>query len=621
MTRFILRVSILFLLCIPQFSFAQKEANWWYFGWQLSLDFNSGSPVVVNNSAMNQYEGCSSISDKTTGALLFYSDGIDVYNSNHLVMPNGSGLTGDQSSAQSALIVPMPGSTTQYYVFTASEYFSGGVSGYRYSIVDMTLNGGTGDVTSTKNVLLYSPACEKQACVKNAAGNGYWLATHEFNGNNFVMFEITSSGISAPHVVPCGFSYSGYEPIGYMKFSPDGTKLATVLSGQNMAELYDFNAATGDVTNPVTIGPVANNLYVYGISFSPNGNLLYVSEENSNILSQFDITLGSAAAITASKVTVGTTAQSAFQTLQLAPDGKLYCTNNYSFYLGVVNDPNVYGMGCNYVDTGLYLNGLNINYGLPGFVENLVLNNAPPVPLFSASNHICPGTCTDFTNLSQNATSFIWNFTGANPSMSIDANPAGICYSTPGSYTVQLIATNSITSDTLTLNNYITVYPFPPSQGILQNGDTLISNQGAVTYQWYYDGNLIPGATDYFYVATQSGNYNVVAADENGCEVEAVINNVIASLDGQLALLTKSEGLAIHPNPVGEKMEVMFNAIETRNLKICVYNASGQKIICKTDASSTDGKIVIDVQKLASGLYWLEVVASEKIFRSRFLKK
>src|SRR5205085_10278446 len=101
------------------------------------------------------------------------------------------------------------------------EYFSGGVSGYRYSIVDMTLNGGTGDVTSTKNVLLYAPACEKMACVKNAAGNGYWLATHEFSGFNFVMFEFTSAGIPAPHVVPCGSTYSGTEAIVCMKFSPD----------------------------------------------------------------------------------------------------------------------------------------------------------------------------------------------------------------------------------------------------------------------------------------------------------------------------------------------------------------------------------------------------------------
>ena len=616
MSRFLLRSVLLFLLCSSEYSLGQKEANWWYFAWQVSVDFNTGVPVAVNNSGMSQYEGCSSISDKNTGALLIYSDGQQVFGSNNIVMPNGSGLTGNQSGAQSALIVPMPGSSTQYYVFVAGEYFSGGVSGYRYSIVDLTLNGGIGDVTSTKNVLLYAPACEKMACVKNAGGTGYWLATHEFTGNNFVMFEITSAGISAPHVVPCGTTYSGTEPIGCMKFSPDGSKLATVLSGQNMAEIYDFDATTGDVSNPVTIGPVANNLYVYGVSFSPNGNLLYVSEENSNFLSQFDVTLGSAAAITASKVSVGTTSQFAFQSLQLAPDGKLYCTNNGSSYLGVVNDPDVYGMGCNYVDQGFYLNGLQVGYGLPGFVENLFQGNLPPVPLFSAPNHICPGTCTDFINLSQNATSFIWNFPGANPAVSTDANPTGICYNTPGSYTVELIATNAVTSDTLTLTNYITVFPYPSPQGILQSGDTLIANQGAVSYQWYFEGVLIPGATDYFYVATESGNYNVVCTDENNCEVEAAIFDVLA----EIQLAVGNWQLAMFPNPTISTLSI--TGVRSSHAEVFIYNVHGQKISSARYLSvNSKGIITLDVHDLSEGIYWVELKDGEKVFRNKFLKK
>jgi PKD repeat protein len=619
MTRFFLRSVILVVVCSAEFSFGQKEANSWYFAWQVAVDFNTGSPVAVNNSGMSQYEGCSAISDKNTGAILIYSDGQEVFGSDHLIMPNGSGLTGDESGAQSALIVPMPGSSTQYYIFVASEYFSGGISGYTYSIVDLTLNGGIGDVTAIKNVLLYSPGCEKMACVKNSTGTGYWLATHEFTGNNFVMFEITAAGISAPHVVPCGTIYSSTEPIGCMKFSPDGSKLATVLSGQNLAEIYDFDASTGDVSNPLTIGPVASNLYVYGISFSPNGDLLYVSEENSNFLSQFDVTLGSAAAITASKVSVGTTSQSAFQTLQLAPDGKLYCTNNGSFYLGVVNDPDIYGAGCNYVDQGFYLDGLNVGYGLPGFVENLFMDNVPPVPLFSAPNHICPGTCTDFVNLSQNATSYIWNFAGANPSVSTDVNPTGICYNTPGSYSVELIATNAVTSDTLTLNNYITVYPYPAPQGILQSGDTLIANQGASAYQWYFEGVLIPGATDYFYVAPEGGNYNVVCTDENGCEVEAVINDVVAGLS---PALSEGEAVTAFPNPVGEKLEIRFGNIESGEMNIVLFNASGQKVLTETHRGvNKNNHLVIDLRNFSAAIYWIEITTGNNVFRSKFLKK
>src|SRR4030095_12787801 len=104
------------------------------------------------------------------------------------------------------------------------------------------------------------------------------------------------------------------------------------------------------------------------------------------------------------------------------------------------------------------------------------------------------------TNLSTNAISFQWSFPGSSTPVSTDVNPANICYNTPGSYPVTLIADNGTTTDTLTLNNYITVYPFPPPQGIMQSGDTLFANPGATSYQWYHAGNLIPGATDYYYV-------------------------------------------------------------------------------------------------------------------------
>src|SRR5205085_11288431 len=83
---------------------------------------------------------------------------------------------------------------------------------------------------------------------------------------------------------------------------------------------------------------------------------------------------------------------------------------------------------------------------------------------------------------------------------------------------------------------------------ITQSGDTLIANQGAVSYQWYHGGNIIPGATNYFYVAQSSGNFNVVCTDLNGCEVEAVIFDVIA----QIQAADGGSQFAVYPNPANE---------------------------------------------------------------------
>jgi len=237
----------------------------------------------------------------------------------------------------------------------------------------------------------------------------------------------------------------------------------------------------------------------------------------------------------------------------------------------------------------------------------------PPIADFTAASPaICPGTCTSFLNSSSNASSYQWYFPGGSPDTSTAANPTNICYYAAGSFDVQLIAINYNGSDTITLQNYITVFAYPPPQSIMQNGDTLFSIAGASSYQWYFNSNIINGATDYFYVATQSGNYNVVATDINGCEVEAVINNVIAA-NSQLAM--GSWQLAIFPNPVSETIDIRGLELNS-SYEISIFNVVGEKVF-----SAVDCKLPIANWKLSPGMYYLEISSDEKIYRTKFLKQ
>ncbi len=144
---------LLFFLCAIS-SYAQKQANIWYFGDNAGVNFNSGSPVALLNGQMSILEGCASIADYN-GNLLFYTDGNKIWNRNHAVMQNGTGLMGDNSSTQSAVIVPHPSDQNIYYVFTVDACQNGLANGIRYSKVDMTLASGMGAVVTTeKNILL-----------------------------------------------------------------------------------------------------------------------------------------------------------------------------------------------------------------------------------------------------------------------------------------------------------------------------------------------------------------------------------------------------------------------------------------------------------------------------------
>ena len=244
-----------------------------------------------------------------------------------------------------------------------------------------------------------------------------------------------------------------------------------------------------------------------------------------------------------------------------------------------------------------------------------------PIASLLASNPLCSGSCTGFINQSTYATTYFWSFPGATPPTSSDVNPQNICYANPGNYDVQLIASNTNGSDTLFLSNYITVYQVPPAQAITQIGDTLFAIAGAAAYQWYFNSNIIAGATAYFYVAPLSGDYNVVATDVTGCEVEAAILNVMADVQ----LEAGNWKMTIFPNPVNDNLQIINLETETA-IDISIYNLLGEKVysvvVCRlfAQANSSYGGWTVDCRLFSPGMYWLEINSDNKIFRTKFVK-
>jgi hypothetical protein len=359
-TIFLLLFSCLNLL-------GQGQFKNWYFGTNAGLSFASGSPAALTNGALVTTEGCASISD-ASGNLLFYTDGVTVWNRNHVVMTNGSGLLGDASSTQSAIIVQQPLSSNLFYVFTADN--DAGPNGICYSIVDLSLSSGLGAVTS-KNVLLYNPSCEKLCAVIHCNNQDVWVVSHDWNSNNFRCWLITDLGInttpivSSSGIIPNGITQSSY---GQLKSNSAGNKLLACYygfsgSGTNRMQLYDFNNLTGIVSNAITL---ASDNGLYGCEFSPSGNMVYGST-NGGLLLQFNICLNNASAIISSRNVISN-AGPFIGSLQLGPDQKIYVSRNNTA-LAVINNPNLYGPACNYVNAAVPLSGRASRMGLPNFAS------------------------------------------------------------------------------------------------------------------------------------------------------------------------------------------------------------------------------------------------------------
>ncbi|MCB9234875.1 MAG: gliding motility-associated C-terminal domain-containing protein [Bacteroidia bacterium] len=497
---------LFFVVCSGQI-FAQKQGNIWYFGNLAGVDFNSGSPVADLNGALITDEGCASICD-ANGALLFYTDGQEVYDATHTQMPNGFGLKGNASSTQSAVIVPDPANVKKYYIFTVDNL--AGSDGLMYSEVDLTQNGGLGDIT-TKNVPLLAPTTEKITSVNHSNNQDYWVITHRWNSDAFYAYQVTAAGVSSsPVITNIGTVHTGNvgNTLGYLKVSPKGNKICAAIYDTGMYELFDFDNSTGTLSNPISITGSQYPL-AYGVEFSPDGNLLYTTVEGSPThIFQFDL---NAANIPASATLVASSTSARGGAVQLASDGKIYFARYDAPWLGVINDPNTVGFACNYQDNGVHLNGRLSKLGLPTFIQSFFI-----VPEFSAE-FFCEGDLTQFTISDPSQLDSVrWDFgdptTGASNTSTL-INPTHV-YSGPGTYTYTItFHSNGVTqaqTGELTIHPHASLNLGPDRE--LCEGDTLHLNatNPEATYLWT-TGSTAPTLT-----VKKDGVYGVTV--ENYCD-------------------------------------------------------------------------------------------------------
>ncbi|SNR80703.1 gliding motility-associated C-terminal domain-containing protein [Maribacter sedimenticola] len=443
---------------------AQNEAAIWYFGENAGLDFNSGAPVALTDGAMITQEGCATISDGN-GNLLFYTSGVTVWDRTHNPMPNGTGLLGDFSSSQSAIVVPDPGNPDLYYVFTVDDL--GGPNGFQYSVVDMTSNGGLGDVT-LKNIPLTTPVAEKLTAVEHANGTDIWVLVHTYGNDQFLAYLVTPTGlVTTPVVSAVGENlplHSGARGVGgYMKISPDGQFLAYVTGTGRDRHLFRFDTLTGQVSDFIELNPyfpASTNTVLnssYGVEFSTDSSKLYITSSNfyrnwtsEHNIHQFDLSTYSEATILASGVEIAPMRPGPEGAIQLGIDGKIYIAEAYQNALSVINDPNLGGLACNYVPDAVPLASGISRLGLPPFIQSFFVVGL-------RARNFCLGDATEFEVTSTDPIlSIAWDFgDGYTSTLETPIHT----YAAAGTYPVSVTVTT--TADTKTESKDITIYEVP----------------------------------------------------------------------------------------------------------------------------------------------------------------
>ena len=462
-------ITLGILLC-SFFCLSQNQNNWWFFGQNAGLNFTANSVSPVTGQLVT-FEGSAAISD-VCGDLLFYTDGSEVYDRNGVIMPNGSDLLGDSSSTQSAIIVPQPENPNIYYVFTVGR--SRTLIGLNYSVVDMTLNNGNGDVIpSQKNINLLSNCAEKVFATQHANGTDAWIVAYGESIPNteiydrFHAFKLTPNGLDVNAVVETSSvgTRVSFDARGYLRISKDGGQIIMTTPGivdinnpsfaGRGAWLLNFNNATGTVSGPQRL-QFTNGLYAYGCEFSEDGSKIYLDlntadggiQQSNNggvgerTLLQYDL----------NQPNFASTPTTIFQTsptdptddlargaLQRGLNDKIYYPRGNTPWLSVIDNPNLAGTACNFIELGQQL--------LPG---TLATEGLPPYYNFEFEPSIrvgigCSGLPSQFFTdpIGQCANSQVsWDF--GDPSSgnnnSNEANPTHT-YDNAGTYTVTLSIT------------------------------------------------------------------------------------------------------------------------------------------------------------------------------------
>lgn len=505
---------------VREYGLQDQRFNIWYFGNRAGIDFNVQPPVALpaGTRTLNAPEGVAIVCDRN-GDVIFYTDGDRVFDEDDTEVDNGIG--GDPLSTQSALIVPVPGDETLYYIFTTQAV--NGASGYRlsYSLFDLKLNSGKGDIVQ-KNITLFTRSTER------VTSNGQWLIAHEFGNNVFRAYPITPTGIGDPVFTSIGSDH-GFSPTtqgeGYIKMG-GRSQVAVALSQsptRNFLELFTLVDSTGRLTNfrPIDLSP--SNGQVYGVEFSANRLFATIKGPPSEIVEYFIDSLDQVFF----RQRVQNTAE--LGAIETGPDGQVYVAINNSSVLGTIQ----VNAGDEPTDLSVFnFNGFTLasgtqsRLGLPNFVQST--GNAPGGPALTIAG-FCFGQPTQF-DVAPTDPIDRWTLSFGDGNSVQDSVRATHTYVNPTPavspvvFLVNLSMTNRCGLDTLLTRPIQMFNPpappsIPPAAALCTGNITLDANQPGtpdITHVW------TTGETTRTLFVSQQGTYGVTNTDINtGCSSTA----------------------------------------------------------------------------------------------------
>lgn len=641
-------------------SASAQQSNHWYFGQHAALDFNSGSPVALNNSQLSTSEGVATLSDQN-GNLVMYTNGVNLYDANHTLITNG--MHGHKSSSQSSVIVPKPNSTN-VYIFTIDDNFAS-TNHYGLKYTEVSTSGGVSIVTLNNALLPGAVTTEKLVATKHANGIDFWVTTVKESGE-FVSYLVSSSGVSGPVSSSQHASYfvSFNDKVGCMKISKNGDKLILARRASNSKnEIFHFDNATGKVIG--LIGQYRLGL-VYGVEFSEDGNYFYTTEDFERV---YQYTVQGF-----NKTLLKDYQTKKLGALQLAPTGNILVSIGGKNVQGTHLDriSNINSSSPVYTTNAIPLaNGTRSDLGLPNFVSDFSVQAKCELELnaklYGSEENCKKVTFQNLTTsgLSTEIVSYTWTFGDGHSSN--EASPTHI-YSESGNYEacLEVVGFDGKECCTDRMCFEVRVEDCKPvacsAEPWIHVEETVNTALGAcefafegradgattdvLAYMWNFgDGTTAIGKNvNHTYLAV--GNYTVtltvlLKGEEGNCCVfkatrvmpisercitgnygksrEEETTSIEASSDSRLEDELK-KNILVYPNPSKNQLTLDMTIQKRGNYSIKAIDLLGKQFVLSENTELLEGKNgkQLDISSLPSGTYVILVEGENERYVDKF---
>ncbi|MCF8464355.1 MAG: T9SS type A sorting domain-containing protein [Flavobacteriales bacterium] len=248
-----------------------------------------------------------------------------------------------------------------------------------------------------------------------------------------------------------------------------------------------------------------------------------------------------------------------------------------------------------------------------GCVSTSVLANVTvqpaPTPSVTANGPIafCEGESVTLSTATGQG-SYLWSGTGSTTANTVVLQS--------GTYSVTV--TNQFGCQGV--SNPITVDVIPQDDAIiLENGNDLTVSPQGTGYQWFLNGDPIPGATGIDYTAIQSGNYHVEYIGPNGCPTSTDILEF--TLQVGVDEYSVFDVLDVYPNPGKGEFTIRGMMPTMEDVTIELTNMLGQSLQPSVKVNNTNNFTrPMDISKYANGVYFIRITAGDSKVTVRYLK-